>query len=189
MIMFGNNASAWTIAELKAKYGQHKNFTPETELAALLALSFYPELRNTPINFKYKEIKTTMAARPRAAMPLSRKRSYNIYINSQASLVGGVNYAELNLEQQLGIIAHELAHIVQYEQKDNLQLLLMGLRYKWSPDFKVKMERATDQLVIDHGLAGPLRAFSCYVLYESKASDSYKEFKRKNYMLPEEIHE
>ena len=42
-------------------------------------------------------------------------------------------------------------------------------------------------LVIQKGLAHQLYAFSNYVLNKSSASEKYKDFKRKNYLLPEEI--
>ncbi len=180
-------AKEWSIAELKANFGLYKKFTPETQLPALLALSYFPELKNVPIKFEYKNIRTTMATRPNVVKSLFVQRSYIIYINADATSIGSVSFQELNLTQQLGIIAHELAHIADYEKRSTFSLMICGGYYAISKTYHKKLERRTDAMVIEHGLADPLHAFSYYVLNESKASDEYKAFKRSNYMLPEEI--
>jgi hypothetical protein len=66
-------------------------------------------------------------------------------------------------------------------------MLKCGVYYSFFDHYHRDLERNTDMLVIKKGLAHQLYAFSNYVLNKSSASVQYKEFKRKNYLLPEEI--
>ncbi len=183
------NAINTSYEEMKLEFGTNKKFLSDAEIPAIIALSFYPELKHTKIRFEYKEIKTTMAARPDINCVFNNSRSYVIYINSKASEIGSVNYHDLNLKQKIGIIAHELAHIVDFENRNNSEIILCGFLYKCSPEYHKKLERSTDELVIKKGLGNELYAFSDYVINHSNASAKYIEFKKKNYLLPEEIKE
>lgn len=173
--------------DLRDEYGRNKYFVDKVELPALIALSFFPELKHTKITFEYKSIKTTMATRPHIGKFLMRDRSYIIYINTEAKQKGAVSFDELGLHEQIGIIAHELSHIVDYENRRTLSLIQCGIFYSMFKHYHRKLERETDLLVVKKGLAKQLYSFSNYVLNHSAASDKYKEFKRKNYLLPEEI--
>ncbi len=184
---FSLKANTISYEEMKKEFGINKFFLPETELPAIIALSFYPELKNTHIKFEFKKIATTMAARPELISIVKTQRSYVIYVNSDVAVTGAVSYSELNLKQQIGIIAHELAHIVDFEKRSNISVLSCGILYKCLNTYHKKMERATDELVINKGLGNELYAFTYYVLNQSSASESYINFKKKNYLLPEEI--
>jgi hypothetical protein len=173
--------------DLREEFGQHKNFIDKVELPALIALSFFPELKNTHITFEYRKIKTTMSTRPHLGQFLMSNRSYVIYINSHAKDIGGVSFDELGLQEQIGIIAHELSHIVDYQKRKTFSMMKCGLYYSIFNHYHRTLERNTDMLVIQKGLAHQLYAFSNYVLNKSSASPEYKEFKRKNYLSPEEI--
>ncbi len=173
--------------ELKETYGQNKSFTPSTELPALIALSFYPELKDVIITFEERPIKTTMAARPHMGQLLLRDRSYYIFINNAAEKLGSVSFHELSLEAQVGIIAHELSHIVDYHQKKTLSMFKCGLYYMMFKNYHKEMERATDLDVINRGLGKQLHDFADYVINKSNASTEYKSFKLNNYLSPKEI--
>ncbi len=173
--------------DLREEFGQHKNFIDKVELPALIALSFFPELKNTHITFEYRKIKTTMSTRPHLNQFLMSNRSYVIFINSHAKDIGGVSFDELGLQEQIGIIAHELSHIVDYQKRKTFSMMKCGLYYSIFNHYHRTLERNTDMLVIQKGLAHQLYAFSNYVLNKSSASPEYKEFKRKNYLSPEEI--
>ncbi len=173
--------------DLREEFGQHKSFVEKVELPALIALSFFPELKNTSISFEYRKIKTTMSTRPHMGQFLLRNRKYIIYINSNAKDIGGVSFDELGLQEQIGIIAHELSHIVDYQNRKSFSMIKCGFYYSFFKHYHRSLERSTDMLVIQKGLAHQLYAFSNYVLNKSSASEKYKDFKRKNYLLPEEI--
>jgi hypothetical protein len=98
-----------------------------------------------------------------------------------------VSFEELSFNAQIGILAHEFAHILDYSQKSSLRLLLCGSYYITSERFHKNLERKTDQIVIDRGLGLQLFEFSDYVINHSSACNRYKDFKLKFYYNPAEI--
>lgn len=159
---------------------------PAYKLELLIALAHYPELQGVTIHVKAKSLKTTMAARPLLFSATKRqgKRKYQILVNF--SNKAEINVNELSFKARVGVFAHELAHIVDYEQKSAGRIMLDGLSY-WNKNFRRTFERATDLRTIEHGLGCELLLFSTYVLTESKASDKYKAYKERIYMHPKEI--
>jgi hypothetical protein len=136
------NPNTTSYREMKVTYGNNKKILKDIEAPAIIALSFYPELKNTKISFEYKEISTTMSTMPELKSVLLFQRSYVIYINSDASKYGAVSYNELSLKQQVGLIAHELAHVVYFENRSNLSILGCGLMYECSPRYHMNLEKA-----------------------------------------------
>ncbi len=168
------------------EFGSNKNFYPKYELACLTALSHYPELKETPITFKRKNIKTTMAARPTGFQVFRRKgkRHYTIYINDFPSAKIHPDSAQFNA--QVGVIGHELAHIADYENKSCFKLIMNGLAY-FHKGFKRKFERKTDLSAIRHGLRWQCYDYSVFVYQYQHAPKEYIEFKKKIYLSPNEI--
>lgn len=182
-----SEARTMTYEEMKIAYGNNKTLLPEIEVPTIIALTFYPELRNVSVRFEYKKIGTTMCTRPDVQSIFRKERAYVIYINPDVSETGGVSLKELNLIQSIGLIAHELAHIVDFEKRNNFAVIKCGILYSFSPNYHIKLERATDEMVINKGLGKELYEFTNYVVNTSQASEKYKAFKKKNYLLPEEI--
>ncbi len=180
-------ANTLSFEQMKKVYGHKKTIIREIEAPAIIALSFYPELKNTSIRFEYKKIATTMSTLPDVNSMFKKNRSYIIYINSDVKSTGGVALSELNIKQQVGIIAHELAHVLDFENRSNLSIVQCGIFYKCSENYHQKLERATDEMVINKGLGNELYDFTNYVINFSNASREYIQFKKKNYLLPEEI--
>jgi len=87
---------------------------------------------------------------------------------------------------QIGLLAHELAHIADYETKSALAIIWDGVRYLF-PGFKRKFEKATDHRTIRHGAGWQLYDFADFVMNRSKAPKYYKKYKRDYYMDPGEI--
>ncbi len=174
-------------SELKLKYGLEKDFVEAVELPSLIALSSFPELKNTKIKFVYNQIATTMAARPEGRCLFKKERIYIITINQSDQNQSGFNFVDLPLEAKIGVLAHEFAHISKYEKLNKLELFFCALQFKFSTKYQRKMERATDQSVITHGLGKPLFAFTNFIINESNATETYKEFKKAYYLSPQEI--
>lgn len=180
--------SFWTSKSdsLEPLYGKNKQLPEAYKVQALAALSYYPELQDTRIEFVERKFNTTMAARPavRSIFKRKGKRKYRIFINRSPDVE--VPLDAVQFSACVGVIGHELAHILDYENKSGLRITLNGLWY-WNRMFKRKFEHATDQRTIDHGLGEYLLSFSEHVLFRSKASEKYKSFKTDVYMTPEEI--
>lgn len=174
------------LSEMKTRFGKGKIIPKQFEKQILTALSFYPELKDCNIEFIRSNIKTTMACRPSTGSLLKRyNRDYIITIDSDSE-GQGIVLENVPFNAQIGVIGHELAHIVDYEHRTATSIAKLGLDYA-KGDYPPSYEKEIDKLTIKKGLGWQLYDWSDYVLNQSKASKEYKEFKRKSYLTPEEI--
>jgi len=171
---------------LKRAFPHIKGITPDYETAFYTALAHYPELQQTRIRFVQKPIKTTMATRPATSIFKSRnKRGYRLYANNKKEF-SGVYLSQLNFDQQVGIFGHELAHIVDFTQKNPFRLLGNGIGYLF-PKYRKQYEAKTDIRTIKHGLGWQLYDFTDFIMNRSHASEKYKLMKKKIYMNEKQI--
>jgi hypothetical protein len=178
--------SSEKLVTFRASYGKNKTIPKEFEEQTFIALSYYPELKDTHIDFVRTNIKTTMACRPATGSLLRRyNREYIITIDNDDEKKG-VILDDVTFNAQVGVIGHELAHIVDYENRGTGNIAKLGIDYAtghYPPEF----EKSIDRLTIQRGLGWQLFDWADFVLNKSKASKEYKEFKRKSYLTPEEI--
>jgi len=184
--LFSEIIMSQQIDTLRSLYSNNKFFYEKYELQTLIALSFYPELKTTKISFKRRELSTTMAARPKGIEVFrgKEKRHYIIYINDFPSVK--IPPDSISFNAQVGILGHELAHILEYEQMSSLKIMYTGFAY-FNKKFRAKFERATDQRTIEHGLLWQCYDFAIFVYSYKNAPSSYLKMKKKNYMSPAEI--
>lgn len=171
---------------LSLLYSHNKKFLPKIELQALIALSFYPELKDVKIVFKRKRLKTTMAARPTYGSLLKRRknRTYVIYLNDFPDV--DVPFDSTSFNAQVGIIGHELAHIIDYESMTKFELVMLGIKYK-NKKFRAEMEANTDIRTIYRGLGWQVWAFEHFVSTYPQTPKEYKLYKSKIYLSTEDI--
>ncbi len=173
---------------LLAKYNDDVIFPDTFQLECLIALSYYPELEDATINFKHKGLKTTMASRP-ALDFLFRKREnrhYNIVINNNPERIKGALLDSVPFNARVGVIGHELGHVVDYQEKNVLQIIATGFNYLFVPSRR-KLENSIDRITIEHSLGWQIYDFSYFVLHEAEISKQYKQYKRKIYFTPRQI--
>jgi len=184
--LFSELIMSQQIDTLRSQFNYNKFFYEKYELQTLIALSYFPELKNTTISFKRRELRTTMAARPKGIEVFRKKckRGYIIYINDFPS--AKISPDSISFNAQIGVIGHELAHLVDYEQTSSLKMLIVGFSYL-NKKFRTKFERATDLRTINHGLLWQCYDFALYVHNSSIAPAEYINYKKKFYMSPEEI--
>jgi hypothetical protein len=165
--------------------GTNKEFLKGYELISLVALMHFPELKDTKIIFKTKSINSTMQAKPKGLNILRRKgnRKYVVIINT---INPKVPLDSISFNAKIGVLGHELAHIIDYENKNTWQIIGIGLRYG-NKKYRAKFERATDQRTLDAGLKWQIYDFSTYVLKYNQNNPSYLEYKKKVYMTPDDI--
>ena len=128
-----------------------------------------------------------MACRPRNSTIFKKERHYTIFIDTDAD-GQGILLDSIPFNAQIGIIAHELCHILDYESKTGNQIIGTGLAY-FNKNKRADFEKTIDDLTINKGLGHQLLAWSDFALNKSTASSAYKAYKRKTYLTPEEISE
>ncbi len=173
------------VDSLVALYGENKHFIDEYLQPTLIALSHFPELKNTHIEFKYSKEATTMAARPKPLSMLWRRR-YIVAINNREDFEG-IPLSSVPFNAQIGIIGHELSHIADYQANNLFSVTSILLRYA-NKKQRAQFEKEVDRATIERGLGWQLYDWAQEARFLSdEASDEYKEFKRANYMQPNEI--
>ena len=159
--------------------------SPVTRKAIAVALARFPELRRTAIVFRHASIFTTMNAIPRKDFMMRRKK-YRIYhINIAKKTKQGMLLDGLDLQEQVGCIAHELTHIVDYENMSVLHILGFGAAYLFSKRFRRKVEHRTDMRAIDRGFGREVHAFVTKL--EGSISGRYQRLKQRIYLDADEI--
>ena len=171
----------YNIDSLEKNIGSHKSFLPEIKTPALIALSWFPELKNDEIVFKYKSINSTA----RTTMTFfsifkNNNKKFIIYINNDSAR-NGIALDDIPSTALVGLIGHELAHVKIFKQKKFFGLLFWGFKYLFQKQQK-HLEIDTDKLTIQKGLGWPLYAWTDYVLNHSHANDSYIKMKKNKYL-------
>jgi hypothetical protein len=172
------------------QFGVNKTFQPQIKEAALVALSRFPELKNTRIEFLFKNITTTMETRPKINLKaFTKHRTYQVFINLNQGKNKALDIDSLSETIKIGWIAHELGHIVDYENRTALSILAMGFYYFTVPSFKKNVEQSVDIIAIRHGFGREQIAGIEYLLYHSNASEKYKKNSVKYYLSLEAMKE
>jgi hypothetical protein len=175
-----------------AAYGKHKTIPIELEEVILTALSFYPELANTRIEFIYHENirKSVMQAQPKVVSLLrgKKKRVYKVKISRYLKLNDDqLDITTLPFEVLVGWIGHELGHIMDYKDRSGLAMVGFGAKYWLSINFLKEAERRADIFALNHGLGERIMSTKTFVLDHEHIPVPYKKRIRRLYMSPEEF--
>jgi len=191
-------ASNFDSSNYKA-FERNKKIPEELKQQALTALSFYPELVDTKIIFRIKKRKTPLTSRPRISNVFKAKknRTYIITVSSEAKdYLSPILFSNLPYNAQVGVLGHEIGHVIEYKSKSSFQLI--GLSFKlFNSAFVDSFEFNTDKRTVEHGLGYQLLDWSTYVrkalgIVEWKgASEALSEGNKpeasQRYMNPETI--
>lgn len=177
--------------ELLREYGNNKSLPAGFELQALLALSHYPALRNTRIDFIVDDVSIPLSSRPHWVSMLrsAPNRTYQVIIDTELE---GSRDALLLKNQpfnaQVGIIGHELAHTAYY--LDRSFFGIAGDALCQLSSCRIEFERATDRRLIEHGLGWQRLEHATFVRSQI-SGDSASAFNAEGgggaYMSPAEI--
>jgi len=159
---------------------------------AYVALSHYPELKDTPIEFRFKKNikKSFMQAQPKVSglFKNRKNRSYLIFINEKFTIEDEVfDITSVPSDVLIGWIGHELGHIMDYRERSAADLVWFGIKYVTSKNYIREAERAADTYAVNHGLGENIIATKNFIINHSKLSDSYKSRIEDLYLSPEEI--
>ena len=161
---------------------------------AYVALSHYPELRDTPIEFKFKKRiqKSFMQAQPKIGGLFKNKknRAYYIFISEQFSIEGQqFDVTTVPSEILIGWIGHELGHIMDYRERSGMNMFWFGVKYLTSKNYIREAERAADTYAVNHGMGEYIIATKDFILSHSHLSQKYKDRIKNLYLSQEEIME
>ena len=175
-----------------AAYGKHKTIPAELEEVILTALSFYPELATTRIEFIYYENirKSVMQAQPKVISLFrgKRKRVYKVKISRYLKLNDDqLDITTLPFEVLVGWIGHELGHIMDYKDRSGLAMVGFGAKYWLSVNFLKEAERRADLFALEHGLGDRIMRTKTFVLDHEHIPVLYKKRIKRLYMSPEEF--
>jgi hypothetical protein len=162
------------------------------ESEARIALSHYPELANTPIEFKFKKHikKSTMQAQPEflSVFKSKKNRSYKILISEKIKIADTIYYTkDIPSEIMIGWLGHELGHVIDFEQRSGLNLIGFGISYLTSKKYIRGAERRADSYAVTHGMEMYILATKEFILKKAGLTQKYVDRIKNFYLSPEEI--
>lgn len=185
-----------TLEKFKIDFGTNKVILEKYEAQILIALSYYPELKNTKIEFRVKKTKTPLTSKPSMLSLFSsaKKRKYYVTISEQSNTyLAPILFKNLSFNAQIGLLGHELAHIANYRQKGFGKMFnIIGIEI-FSKKQVDKFEYNTDIVCINHGLGYQLLDWSKLVRQNlgrenwRGANNICTNPKKERYMNPESI--
>ncbi|MDD7885427.1 hypothetical protein [Flavivirga sp. 57AJ16] len=159
---------------------------------AEIALSFYPELKEVPIEFKLtrKMSSSVMKAQPKLGSLFKKrnKRNYVILISRHFDIQNR-KFHTRSIPQNvlIGWLGHELGHVMDYQNRSGLNLIRFGLCYLFSESFVIKAEQTADHYAIRHHMKDYILETKNYILSHTGLSDRYKEKIKRLYTSPEQV--
>jgi hypothetical protein len=157
-----------------------------------IALSFYPQLAEVPIEFKFKKNirKSTMLAQPHfwSLFRPKGKRKYMVLIGEKIQ-ISDREFATADIPKDIliGWLGHELGHIMDYCNRSSFNLFWFGLKYTLSDRYLMTAERAADSFAVDHGMESYILKTKDFILNNADISENYKKKISKYYLSPKEI--
>lgn len=157
------------------------------------ALSYYPSLADTRIEFVFKDNinNSFMVAQPKwyGVFQGKNKRSYVIKMGREFQLNDNQSVPIEDLPENVleGWIAHELGHIMDYKDRSGIALIGFGIRYITSKNYLINAEQMADIYAIDHGLGDFLISTKHFILDHDDIPSQYKKRIKRFYMSPEMV--
>lgn len=171
---------------------KNKIIPQEIKLEVEKALTYYPDLDDVSIEFKFKDNikKSTMQAQPKFSSIFKGKknREYVILISRKIQIEDD-EFELLNVDKDIliGWFGHELGHVMDYRKRSTLGMIWFGLKYLYSPKYIQKVEQTADVFAIEHGMSDYILKTKDFILNNSAITTEYKERIKRLYLSPEEI--
>jgi len=150
----------------KKIFGENKTMPAEYEKQILTALSYFPELRKTKITFILQKGNSgVIETRPEwfSVFKNSKSRAYIVFIGDSSSrYTPRFMFRNSPVNGQVGIISHELTHILYFSKKNTFGLLNTGIAHV-SRSYMDNFENKTDSVCIERGLGYQLIDWNIYL--------------------------
>ncbi|WP_236974751.1 hypothetical protein [Membranihabitans maritimus] len=171
----------------------HKKIIPKKIYReTTIALSYYPELSDVRIEFKFKDniTKSFMQAQPGFVSLLGPKknRKYFVFVSTKFN----IENAEFTVEDVpsdvlIGWLGHELGHIMDYLNRSSINLIFFGIKYLLLHEHVKSAERTADTYAIANGMSNYIIETKKFILNHTSLSQTYKQKIQRLYLAPEEI--
>lgn len=127
---------------------------------------------------------STMQAQPviDLSQVFSTKRGYRLDLAEKVLDSKELSVADLPEEVLKGWFAHELGHMIDYENHSNVGMIAYGIRYTLSDEYKRDREHEADSIAIRHGFKKEIIATKKYLLENDFISPKYQDQLKKFYM-------
>ena len=178
------------------EFGNRKALPSGYERQALIALSFYPELKNIKIKFKLKKGGAPFSSRPvvwDSFFKKSEKRTYLVFLRTQPfKAFNHLHLPAIPYNALIGVLGHELAHTADFT-KQGFGGMFGVMTGNLSRKYLDRFEFETDRRTIEHGLGFQLLAWNEYGFgffdagSEATPSTIEKMLETGRYMRPETI--
>ena len=187
---YNSDGSKLVTSDVEA-FIKNKIIPDEMHSVIVTALSQYPDLANTRIEFRYEDEirKSVMQAQPKLGSLLrsKSKRAYVVKISRYLELKDeNLDISALPFEVLVGWIAHELGHIMDYRDRSGLAMMGFGAKYCLSEKYLKKAERRADMYALRHGLGEKVVETKKFILNHAEIPDWYKTRIKRLYMSPKE---
>jgi len=184
----------YDLDSIKAIIGDNKGLPEGFEVAAAIAYSAYPQLKEVKIDMILTQEGAPMESTMNVwtlLIPGRKNRQYRILLNdAQDTFFDPILLRSLPFDAQVGILAHELGHVVYYHKLNVFKMGKWGLRYLKSDEFRATHERTTDLMPVYHGLGSQIYQYAYFVRKDPSCETFYekeKGFMDKYYMTDLEL--
>lgn len=147
------------------------------EKEILEALRYYPELKNTNIEFRISH-KGFFAMNAMINIPrlFTKRRFYVIFLNDE----------KIQRLKILSLITHELGHIVDYEKKSVCELIIFGIKYLF-PFTRQNIEIENEIRNYYHGQSKFMIYYNDSLKKAKFLTKTYLKYHEKFYLLNDDI--
>lgn len=150
---------------LRKEYANKKRYPLEYEKQILIALSYYPELKDSPITFLKKPNHSPGFTRVTwgGLLEPSYKRHFRVVISdSTEEMLMPLIFKNVPFNAQIALLGHELAHVSDFSTWTILHIIKHVVN-NVSARYIDRFEYNTDAICIAHGLGYQLLEWSRYV--------------------------
>ncbi len=150
------------------------------------ALSSYDFDKNTNIRLVKTSIKgSTMQAQPifQIKSLLNGLTTYRIRLSEYVRGSNTMKVGELPDDVLIGWFAHELGHVLDYQNQSFLGMVGYGIKYVSSKAFRKKIEHRADQIAIEHGFHQEVLATKKFLFTHEEIDPTYR-MKMKRFYMP-----
>ncbi len=182
----------YDLDSLKAIIGDNKGLPKGFEVAAAIAYTAFPQLKDVHIDMVLTNDGVPMESNFDiwSLFGPGKNRRYRILLNDNRNSTNPILLRALPFDAQVGILAHELGHVVYYHQLNLFQIGKWGLNYLRNDAFQATHERSTDLMPVYHGLGSQIYQYAYYVRYDPSCRAFYERhghWMDKYYMTDQEL--